>query len=46
MEYHDHGISHIQVILDPMTVEGIEEFGQVLAMLGRMAPGGEIAERA
>jgi probable F420-dependent oxidoreductase len=34
--YLDGGVSHIQVILDPMTAEHIEEFGNVLEKLDSM----------
>jgi probable F420-dependent oxidoreductase len=43
LEYYDRGISHIQVILDPMTVEGIEEFGVVLDALDQSASSSEPA---
>jgi alkanesulfonate monooxygenase SsuD/methylene tetrahydromethanopterin reductase-like flavin-dependent oxidoreductase (luciferase family) len=34
-EYAAAGISHVQLVLDPITVEAIEEFGPVLAELDR-----------
>jgi probable F420-dependent oxidoreductase len=35
LAYRDRGISHIQVMLDPMTPSGIEEFGRVLEVIHR-----------
>ena len=34
-QYAAAGISHVQLVLDPITVEAIEEFGPVLAELDR-----------
>jgi probable F420-dependent oxidoreductase len=41
--YRAKGITHVQVILDPLTVEGIEEFGKTLEVLDQ---GGRIGEAA
>jgi hypothetical protein len=32
-KYADQGISHVQLVLDPITVESIQEFEPVLAAL-------------
>lgn len=35
LAYQSRGVSHIQVLLDPMTPQGIEEFGRVLEIVHR-----------
>jgi probable F420-dependent oxidoreductase len=41
--YLDGGVSHLQVILDPMTAAHIEEFGYVLEKLDKMLPAAQPA---
>ena len=33
--YADQGISHVQLVLDPITIESIEECAPILAALDR-----------
>jgi hypothetical protein len=46
LRYRDRGISHVQVALDALTVEGIEEFAGVLDAIDRALPGGSSAEQS
>jgi alkanesulfonate monooxygenase SsuD/methylene tetrahydromethanopterin reductase-like flavin-dependent oxidoreductase (luciferase family) len=46
LRYRDRGITHVQVILDPLTVEGIEEFAGVLDALDRALTRGPSAKQA
>jgi probable F420-dependent oxidoreductase len=43
LRYRARGISHVQVILDPLTVEGIEAFAGVLELIHRVQPEGSSA---
>ena len=35
-QYAEHGIGHVQIVLDPITTDGVERFGRVLEGFRRM----------